>query len=77
MANNPKELGTENVRQLLISYSGPAIAAMMASALYNVIDRAFIGQGVCALAISGLAIDHVAYLATGLILFYTCHFCKV
>ncbi len=56
MANNPKELGTENVRQLLISYSGPAIAAMMASALYNVIDRAFIGQGVCALAISGLAI---------------------
>ena len=56
MANNPQELGTENVRQLLISYSGPAIAAMMASALYNVIDRAFIGQGVCALAISGLAI---------------------
>lgn len=56
MANNPKELGTENVRQLLISYSGPAIAAMMASALYNVIDRAFIGQGVSALAISGLAI---------------------
>lgn len=56
MNNNPKELGTENVRKLLISYSGPAIAAMMASALYNVIDRAFIGQGVSALAIAGLAI---------------------
>ncbi len=56
MANNPKELGTENVRKLLIDYSGPAIAAMMASALYNVIDRAFIGQGVSALAIAGLAI---------------------
>ena len=56
MANNPKELGTGNVRKLLIDYSGPAIAAMMASALYNVIDRAFIGQGVSALAIAGLAI---------------------
>ncbi len=56
MANNPKELGTQDVRKLLIDYSGPAIAAMMASALYNVIDRAFIGQGVSALAIAGLAI---------------------
>lgn len=56
MANNPKELGTENIRKLLISYSGPAIAAMVASSLYNVIDRIFIGQGVDALAISGLAI---------------------
>ncbi|MCQ2209954.1 MAG: MATE family efflux transporter [Paludibacteraceae bacterium] len=49
-------LGTGNIRKLLFEYSGPAIAAMMASALYNVIDRAFIGQGVSALAISGLAI---------------------
>ena len=49
-------LGTGNIRKLLIQYSGPAIAAMMASALYNVIDRMFIGQGVSALAISGLAI---------------------
>lgn len=56
MAKNPKELGTQDVRKLLISYSGPAIAAMVASALYNVIDRIFIGQGVDALAISGLAI---------------------
>ena len=56
MANNTKELGTRNVRELLVEYSGPAIAAMLASALYNVIDRAFVGQGVSALAISGLAI---------------------
>lgn len=56
MANNPKELGTQDVKKLLISYSFPAIIAMMASALYNIIDRIFIGQGVDALAISGLAI---------------------
>ncbi|MCQ2225799.1 MAG: MATE family efflux transporter [Paludibacteraceae bacterium] len=56
MANNPKELATQDVRKLLFSYSLPAIIAMMASALYNIIDRVFIGQGVDALAISGLAI---------------------
>ena len=51
-----EELGSGDLKKLLISYSGPAIAAMMASSLYNVIDRIFIGQGVSALAISGLAI---------------------
>ncbi|MBE6330388.1 MAG: MATE family efflux transporter [Bacteroidales bacterium] len=51
-----EELGSGDLKRLLISYSGPAIAAMMASSLYNVIDRIFIGQGVSALAISGLAI---------------------
>ena len=54
--SKPTILGTGNIRDLLIEYSVPAIAAMMASALYNVIDRVFIGQGVSALAISGLAI---------------------
>ncbi len=54
--SSPTVLGTGNIRKLLLEYSGPAIAAMMASALYNVIDRIFIGQGVSALAISGLAI---------------------
>jgi putative MATE family efflux protein len=52
----PTELGTADIRKLLIDYSGPAIAAMMASALYNVIDRIFIGQGVSEYAISGLAV---------------------
>lgn len=56
MTNKSMVLGTGDVRRLLLEYSGPAIAAMMASALYNVIDRVFIGQGVSPLAISGLAI---------------------
>ncbi|HOI25855.1 MAG TPA: MATE family efflux transporter [Paludibacteraceae bacterium] len=53
---SPTELGTGNIKKLLIAYSGPAIVAMMASSLYNIIDRIFIGQGVGAMAISGLAI---------------------
>ncbi|MFA6883909.1 MAG: MATE family efflux transporter, partial [Paludibacteraceae bacterium] len=53
---SPMELGTGNIKKLLIEYSGPAIVAMMASSLYNIIDRVFIGQWGGPLAISGLAI---------------------
>jgi putative MATE family efflux protein len=54
--NNPAILGTENVRKLLIQYSAPAIMAMVAASLYNIVDRIFIGNAVGPLAISGLAI---------------------
>ncbi len=50
------ELGTERIRKLLMQYSVPAIIAMTASSLYNMVDSIFIGQGVGPLAISGLAL---------------------
>ena len=50
------ELGTKPVSSLLVQYALPAIVAMVASSLYNMVDSIFIGQGVGALAISGLAI---------------------
>ena len=50
------ELGTKPVGSLLLRYAMPAIIAMVASSLYNIIDRIFIGQVVGPLAISGLAI---------------------
>lgn len=49
-------LGTENVWHLLLKYAIPSIIAMTASSLYNITDSIFIGHGVGALAISGLAI---------------------
>ncbi|MDY5824871.1 MAG: MATE family efflux transporter [Candidatus Coprenecus sp.] len=52
----PVELGTEKVSKLLMQYSLPAIIAMTASSLYNMVDAIFIGQGVGPLAISGLAV---------------------
>ena len=52
----PTELGTEKIGKLLKSYAGPAIIAMVASSLYNIIDSIFIGHGVGSLAISGLAV---------------------
>ncbi len=49
-------LGTENVWRLLLQYAIPSVIAMTATSLYNITDSVFIGQGVGALAISGLAI---------------------
>ena len=50
------ELGTEPVGQLLWQYALPAIVAMSASSIYNIIDRAMIGQIVGPEAIAGLGI---------------------
>ena len=50
------ELGTKPVGGLLMQYALPAIVAMTASSLYNIIDRAFIGQVVGPEAIAGLGI---------------------
>lgn len=53
----PLALGTDNIWHLLLLYAIPSVIAMTASSLYNIIDSIFIGQGVGALAISGLAIS--------------------
>ena len=52
----PTALGTEKVGKLLAQYAIPSIIAMTASSLYNMVDSIFIGQGVGAMAISGIAI---------------------
>lgn len=52
----PSELGTERIGKLLRAYAIPAIIAMTASSLYNMVDSIFIGHGVGPLAISGLAV---------------------
>jgi len=53
---SPLSLGTERIGKLLAQYAIPAIIAMTASSLYNITDSVFIGHGVGALAISGLAL---------------------
>lgn len=52
----PTALGTESIGKLLMQYAVPAIIAMTASSLYNMVDSIFIGQGVGTMAISGLAL---------------------
>ena len=51
-----RELDTMPVGKLLWKYSLPAVVGIMVMSVYNVIDRIFIGQGVGADAIAGLAI---------------------
>lgn len=52
----PLSLGTDKLSKLLARYALPAIIAMVSSSLYNMTDSIFIGHGVGALAISGLAL---------------------
>ena len=49
-------LGEKPVGGLLMEYAIPAIVAMAASSIYNIIDGIFIGQGVGPNAIMGLAL---------------------
>lgn len=54
-----KELGEERIGKLLLKFSIPAIIGMIVNALYNIIDRIFIGQipgGVGELALSGVTV---------------------
>lgn len=50
------QLETKKINKLVWDYALPAIIGTMVNATYNIVDRIFIGQGVGALAISGLAI---------------------
>ena len=55
-SSSPLDLGILPVNKLLGQYAIPAIIAMTASSLYNMVDSIFIGHGVGAMAISGLAL---------------------
>lgn len=58
MENKENILGTESIGKLLLKYSIPAIIGLMVNALYNVVDRMFIGNipGVGPMAITGLGV---------------------
>lgn len=54
--DSSNKLATENIGKLMWEYTLPAIMGTVVMSLYNIVDRIFIGQGVGALAISGLAL---------------------
>lgn len=49
-------LANEKIPKLLYHYAVPAVIGTLVNALYNIVDRIYIGQGVGALALSGLAL---------------------
>lgn len=56
--NNQNVLGTESIGKLLLKYSVPAIIGMIVNALYNIVDRIFIGHipNVGPMAITGVGV---------------------
>lgn len=52
-----KLLGEKPIGKLLLQFSIPAIIGMMVNALYNIVDRIFIGRGVDGRAIGGIYVS--------------------
>lgn len=55
MKNNTKELGEDSVGKLLWRFSVPAIVGMLVNAIYNIVDRIFVGQAVGDKALAALS----------------------
>lgn len=51
-----EELGEKNIGALIWKFFWPAFIGISVNALYNIVDRIFIGRGVGALALSGLSV---------------------
>lgn len=59
-----KELGQEKVFKLLIKFLIPALVGTLVNALYNIVDRIYIGRGVDALALAGLSVTFPIMIIT-------------
>lgn len=51
-----KQLGEGNVGKLLLKFSIPAIVGMLVNALYNIVDRIFVGHAIGLLGISAITV---------------------
>jgi putative MATE family efflux protein len=49
-------IGTDRIGKLLFDFSVPAIIGMLVNAIYNIVDRIYVGQGVDSLAIAGISL---------------------
>lgn len=54
--DHTKQLGEDSIGRLLVKFSVPAIIGMLVNALYNIVDRIFVGHGVGSTAIDGIGI---------------------
>lgn len=68
---NIEKLGTEKVSKLLMQYSIPAIIGSLVFAMYNIVDRIYIGQGLGAFAITGVSLTFpifTIFIAIGMLI---------
>ncbi|HOC06656.1 MAG TPA: MATE family efflux transporter [Bacillota bacterium] len=52
-----KQLGQVKITKLLLQFSIPATVGMLVNALYNVVDRIFVGNGAGRLALSAITVE--------------------
>ena len=62
--NSTDQIGTDAIGRLLLRFSLPSIVGMLVNALYNVVDRMFIGYGIGPLGIAGATIGFPLMLVT-------------
>lgn len=55
-SHNDEQLGSAPIGKLLWQFSIPAVVAQIVQAIYNVVDRLYIGQGVNEAALAGLTL---------------------
>ena len=60
--DHSKQLGEGGISQLLLKFSIPGIVGMVANALYNVVDRIFVGRAVGSEGIAALTVSFPAML---------------
>jgi putative MATE family efflux protein len=56
MKDNQEAMGRDGVGALVARFSIPSVAGMLVNGLYNVMDRIFVGRGVGADALAGVAV---------------------
>lgn len=67
---NENPLGYKNEGKLLVGFAIPCIISMLVTALYNIVDQIFIGQGIGML---GNAATNIAFpLSTHARLYHSC-----
>lgn len=56
------DLGKDSVPRLLLTFAIPAIVGLMINALYNIVDRIFVGNGVGAMGLAGIAVSFPSFI---------------
>ena len=59
-ARRADSLGTEKIFRLILQYALPAIAMMLISSLYNIVDKVFVGNFVGQIGITATTVAHPA-----------------
>ncbi|MDR1903834.1 MAG: MATE family efflux transporter [Treponema sp.] len=56
ISDRTDRIGTERIGKLIFEFSAPAIIGMIVNAIYNIVDRIYVGQGVDPLGIAGISV---------------------